>query len=211
MDDSETRSYEIMKRANALGILVELRGHVEELNDGLSTILAIEDNERVDLEISKVEVGVNAGDEVDEDLALLSIVDDFSVVNHDPLHTLVKLLTPLIIGRHTPGRRRHLRRTKAKDTASPAPHAPYARGHNHGPKPLVRERARHTGQLLLPSPPQCTCPRCSATLLEKLGNELGVTLAPREADARRAREELLPGDARGGVSGVANAVVPKAN
>ncbi|KAH8107370.1 hypothetical protein DFH11DRAFT_1882315 [Phellopilus nigrolimitatus] len=71
------------------------------------------------------------------------------------------------------------------------------------------------------APSQGACPRCSATLLEKLGNELGVTLAPREADARRAREEvreaagaflqLFPRDARGGISGMVNAVAPKAN
>lgn len=54
---------------DALSSLVELGSHVEVMNSGLATINGIEDNERVNFEVCKVEVdinGVEADEEVDE-------------------------------------------------------------------------------------------------------------------------------------------------
>ncbi len=60
--------------ADALCSLIELSGHVQVANLGFATVNGIENNERVDLEVSEMEVDVDAVEadkEVDEGVLLL--------------------------------------------------------------------------------------------------------------------------------------------
>ena len=62
-----------LRSANGLGGLIKLRSHVEVVDGRLPTVDAIENDERVDLKVSEVEVdvdGVEADEEVDEGLFL---------------------------------------------------------------------------------------------------------------------------------------------
>jgi hypothetical protein len=72
--DREVASNSPLRAADALRSLVKLGGHVEVVDGRRLAVLAIENDQRVDLEVREVEVGVDrveADEEVDEGLLLL--------------------------------------------------------------------------------------------------------------------------------------------